>query len=88
LTTQTPLFFVGRYASSCQPIDLAGDLLEHPVDLGTVSRDVLALRISGLTQIDSYEFLTIEPVQPFGALAHQGRDACERNARAGTRLRR
>ncbi len=25
------------------------------MDLGTVSRDVLGLRISGLTQIDSYE---------------------------------
>ena len=83
-----PCFVVGRCASRCQTLDLAGDLLQHLADLGTVSRDVLGLRISGLAQIDCYEFLTIDPVQPFGALAHQGRNACEGTPRAGTRLRR
>jgi len=53
LTTRTPCFVVGRCASSCQTLDLTGDLLQHLVDLGTVSRDVLGLRIGGLTQIDS-----------------------------------
>src|SRR6266516_2679952 len=82
-----PCFVVGRCASRCQTLDLAGDLQQHLADLGTVSRDVLGLRISGLTQIDSYEFLTIEPVQPFVALAQQGRHACEGNPRAGTCVR-
>jgi hypothetical protein len=62
LTTRTPWFVVGRCASSCQTLDLTGDLLQHLADLRTVGRDVLGLRISCLAQIDSYDFLTIEPV--------------------------
>jgi hypothetical protein len=42
---------------------------------------------SRLPQIDSYEFLTLEPIQPFGALAQQGRDAREGNPMARTGLR-
>src|SRR5450755_2915333 len=87
-TTRRPMFAPGRRASSCQTLDLAGGLPQHLADLRTVSRHVLGLRIGGLTEINRYEFLTIEPVQPFSALAHQGRDACEGNPQVGTRLRR
>ena len=53
LTTRTHWFVVSWCAFSCQTLDLAGDLPQHLADLGTVSRDVLGLRIGGLTQIDS-----------------------------------
>ena len=82
-TTRSHWFAVSRCASSCQTVDLAGDV-PHLADLGTVNRDVLGLTIGGL-QIDRHEFLTFERVQPLGALAHQGGDACAGNSRAGTR---
>ena len=86
LTTRTHWFVVSWCAFSCQILDLAGDLLQYLADLGTVSRDVLVLRISGLAQMDHAVLLTLEPAQPFGALAQQGRDTCEGNARAGIHL--
>ncbi len=89
LTRRTDWFAVGRCASNCQTLYLAGDFLQHLADLGTVSRDVLGLRIGRLPEIDRYEFLTLEPIQPFGstALAQQGPDACEGNPTARTGLR-
>jgi hypothetical protein len=87
-TTRTNWFVADWCASSCQTLDLTGDLPQHLTDLGTVSRDVLGLRIGGVAQIDRHEFLTIEPVQPFSALVHQVRDGSQAKPRAGTRLRR
>jgi len=73
LTTRTHWFVVALWAPSCQNLDLMGDLPQHLADLGTVSRDVLSLRIGRLAGIDCQEFLTIEPVQPFGALVRPQR---------------
>ena len=47
LTTRSHWFIAGRCASSCQTLDLAGDLSQHLADLGTVGRDVLGLTIGG-----------------------------------------